>query len=299
MWSGMARLRADDNAADGKAEASVEGAGMGTGSLAGQVGLVTGAGRGIGREIAIGLAAEGMSVGLLGRTHDSLIDTLKQCVRHGARGVAVTADVTKPGAVREAVRAVERDLGPVDFLVNNAGQVDQAEVPLWEADPNQWWQVVETNVRGPFNLMRHVLPGMVQRNRGRVLNLNSGFALRPDGRYTAYATSKGALLKLSDNIADTLAEHQVVVLDISPGAVATDMTAGMPMFADMKEWNSIPYMVAVAVDAARGRFDALHGRFIHASRDNLEELLSRAGEIRAADARTLRLRPYGPEDPLA
>ncbi|MGK4579799.1 SDR family NAD(P)-dependent oxidoreductase [Kitasatospora sp. HPMI-4] len=272
---------------------------MPTGSLTGQVGLITGAGRGIGREIAIGLAAEGMAVGLVGRTHETLTDTLKECADHGARGIAVTADVCRPGAVREAVRAVERDLGPVDFLVNNAGQVDPAEVPLWEADANQWWQVVETNLRGPFNLMRCVLPTMVERGSGRVLNLNSGFALRPDGRYTAYATSKGALLQLSDNIADSLAAHQVVVLDISPGAVATDMTAGMPMFADKTEWGSIPYMVAIAVDVARGRFDSLHGRFIHAGRDNLEELLSQAEAIREADARTLRLRPYGPGDPMA
>lgn len=272
---------------------------MSTGSLAGQVGLVTGAGRGIGREIAIGLAAEGMAVGLLGRTHETLTDTLKQCARHGSRGVAVTADVTRPGAVREAVRAVERDLGPVDFLVNNAGQVDRTEAPLWETDPNQWWQVVETNLRGPFNLLRSVLPGMVERRSGRVVNLNSGFAFRPDGHYTAYATSKGALLQLSDNLADSLAAHHVVVLDISPGAVATDMTAGMPMFAEMKAWGSIPYMVAVTVDAARGRFDGLHGRFIHAGRDNLEQLVAQADAIREADARTLRLRPYGPDDPLS
>ncbi|GLW57608.1 SDR family NAD(P)-dependent oxidoreductase [Kitasatospora phosalacinea] len=272
---------------------------MGTGSLAGQVGLVTGAGRGIGREIAVGLAAEGMAVGLVGRTQDRLIATLKECVRHGARGVAVTADVSRPGAVREAVRSIERDLGPVDLLVNNAGQVDRAEVPIWETDPAQWWQVVETNLRGPYNLLRNVLPGMVRRGRGRVINLNSGFALRPDGRYTAYATSKGALLQLSDNIADSVGEHGVVVLDISPGAVATEMTAGMEMFRDMKAWGSIPYMVAVTVDAARGRFDGLHGRFLHAGRDNLETLVASAPTIRSTDARTLRLRPYGPDDPVA
>ncbi|MFE2726908.1 SDR family NAD(P)-dependent oxidoreductase [Kitasatospora sp. NPDC059327] len=271
---------------------------MPTGSLTGQVALVTGAGRGIGREIAVGLAAEGMAVGLVGRTHETLTEALKECARHGARGVAVTADVTRPGSVREAVRVVERDLGPIDLLVNNAGQVDRTEVPLWETDANHWWQVIETNLRGPYNLLRCVLPGMVERRAGRVVNLNTGFALRPDGRYTAYATSKSALLRLSDNLADPLAEHGVVILDISPGAVATDMTAGMPMFRSMKTWGSIPYMVAVTVDAARGRFDALHGRFIHAGRDNLEELVRRAEEIRATDARTLRLRPYGPDDPL-
>ncbi|MGW3043882.1 SDR family NAD(P)-dependent oxidoreductase [Kitasatospora sp. NPDC001159] len=269
------------------------------GSLTGQVALITGAGRGIGREIAIGLAAEGMAVGLVGRTHDTLTETLKECFKRGARGVAVTADVCRPGSVREAVRLVERDLGPIDLLVNNAGQVDRAEVPIWETDPNQWWQVIETNLRGPYNLLRCVLPSMVARRSGRVVNLNSGFALRPDGNYTAYATSKGALLQLSDNMADSLAQHDIVVLDISPGAVATDMTAGMPMFKDMKTWGSIPYVVAVIVDAARGRFDELHGRFIHAGRDDLTELVERAEEIRGTDARTLRLRPYKDDDPMA
>lgn len=272
---------------------------MSEGSPTGKVALITGAGRGIGREIAVGLAAAGMDVGLLGRSRDLLVETLKGCVREGARGVVVTADVCRPTAVREAVRTVEHTLGPIDLLVNNAGQVDAAEVPLWEADPQQWWRVMETNLRGPFNLLRTVLPGMVERRRGRVLNLNSGFAVRPDGRYTAYATSKAALLRLSDNIADSLREHNVVILDVSPGAVATDMTAGMPMFAGRTEWGSIPHLVAVLVDAARGRFDPLHGRFVHVGRDSVEVLLSRAADIVERDARTLRLRPYGDDDPFA
>jgi len=93
-------------------------------TLEGQVALVTGAGRGIGREIALGLAEEGMNLGVLGRHRDTLTGTLRACVRHGVRCVALAADVTNPNAVREAVRSVERDLGPVDLLVNNAGQVD-------------------------------------------------------------------------------------------------------------------------------------------------------------------------------
>jgi 3-oxoacyl-[acyl-carrier protein] reductase len=267
--------------------------------LEGQVALVTGAGRGIGREIAIGLAEEGMHVGVLGRHRETLTETLRACVRHGVKCVALAADVVNPGAVRESVRSLERDLGPVDLLVNNAGQIDRAEVPLWEADPTQWWSVMETNLRGPFNTMRSVLPGMVQRKRGRVVNLNSGFALRPEWRYSAYATSKAALLRLSDNIAGPLRPHGVTVLDISPGAVATDMTAGMPMFADMVHWGSIPYLVATVKDAARGRLDLLHGRFLHLGHDNIGELLEQAGTISERDARTLRLRPYGAQDALS
>jgi 3-oxoacyl-[acyl-carrier protein] reductase len=196
-------------------------------TLEGQVALVTGAGRGIGREVALGLAEEGMHLGILGRHRETLADTLRACVRHGVKCVAVAADVARFGAVREAVRSVERDLGPIDLLVNDAGQVDRAEVPLWEADPDQWWSVVETNLRGPFHLMRTVLPGMVERQRGRVVNLNSGFALRPEWRYSAYATSKSALLRLSDNVAGPLRPHGVTVLDISPGADGwTCCTAG-------------------------------------------------------------------------
>jgi len=267
-------------------------------TLQGQVALVTGAGRGIGREIALGLAEEGMNLGVLGRHRETLTGTLRACVRHGVRCVALAADVANPNAVREAVRSVERDLGPIDLLINNAGQVDRAEVPLWEADPLQWWLVVETNLRGPFNLMRWVLPGMVARERGRVVNLNSGFALRPEWRYSAYATSKAALLRLSDNVAGPLRPHGVTVLDISPGAVATDMTAGMPMFADMVHWGSIPYLVSTVKDAARGRLDLLHGRFLHLGHDNIGELLEQAGQISEHDARTLRLRPYGSGDVL-
>ncbi|WP_042382803.1 SDR family NAD(P)-dependent oxidoreductase [Streptacidiphilus melanogenes] len=272
---------------------------MGLRSLQGRSGLVTGAGRGIGREIALGLAAEGMNLALLGRHSATLTETLHACVRHGVKCVALAADVAHPGQVKAAVDSVRRDLGGIDLLVNNAGQVDRAEVPLWEADQAQWWQVVETNLRGPFNLLHSVLPGMVERGSGRVVNLNSGFALRPDGRYTAYATSKAALLRLSDNLAETLRPHGVTILDISPGAVATEMTANMPMFADMVHWGSIPYLVATVVDAARGRLDPLHGRFLHLGRDDLEALLRDAELIRERDARTLRLRPYGDEDPLA
>ncbi|MHA6764503.1 SDR family NAD(P)-dependent oxidoreductase [Streptacidiphilus sp. PAMC 29251] len=256
-------------------------------TLEGQVALVTGAGRGIGREIALGLAEEGMHLGVIGRNRETLADTLRACVRHGVKCVAVAADVTRFGAVREAVRSIERDLGPVDLLVNNAGQVDRAEVPLWEADPDQWWSVVETNLRGPFHLMRTVLPGMVERRRGRVVNLNCGFfALRPEWRYSAYATSKAALLRLSDNVAGPLRPHGVTVLDLSPGVVATGMTAGMPMFADMVDWGSIPLLVSTVVDAGRGRLDPLHGRFLHLGRDDIGGLLEQAGPSVQHDART-------------
>src|SRR5690349_13470507 len=127
------------------------------------VALVTGAGRGIGREIALALAGEGWAVGLLGRDRRTLDDVLREIAAQGGRAVAVPADVTRRDDVRAAVGTVQRDLGPVDLLVSNAGLRERSAGRPWEADPDDWWRVVETNLRGPFLLAQAVLPAMVER----------------------------------------------------------------------------------------------------------------------------------------
>jgi 3-oxoacyl-[acyl-carrier protein] reductase len=266
--------------------------------LNGQVALVTGAGRGIGREIAIGLAREGMRLGLLGRTRATLDMTLSACARTGAKAVAIPADVTNDAQLGAAVSSVERDLGPLDLVVSNAGAREQQAGALWESDPGDWWRVVETNLRGPYLLARAVLPAMVARGSGRVLHVGSGMALGPQPEWSAYGVSKAALSRLTDSLAAALSGTGVTVLEMSPGLVRTDMTETMWGPADEQPWNDVRRMVAAALRFARGDLDALHGRFVHAARDDLDALLAHAGEIRRRDTRTLRLRTYGPEDPL-
>lgn len=259
--------------------------------------LVTGAARGIGRALAERLAAEGIAVALLGRSVDSLADTRAAVAATGTASVSVAADVTDPDAVGRAVRDAEAALGPLDLVVNNAGRIDAAEVPFWEADAEQWWDVVETNLRGPANVDRAVLPGMVARGRGRIVNVSSGFAVGAYPDYSAYSTSKTALLRLTDSMAGPLAERGVFVFDISPGALATDMTAGMGIFAGRTEWNDPKRFLDAVVAVSEGRLDALAGRFLHAGKDDLPALAERAAELAAIDARRLHLRPYGPDDP--
>lgn len=270
-------------------------------SLAGQVALVTGAGRGIGRELALALAEAGAMVGLLGRSRGPLEQTMRACARFDSRIAIAPADVRSPDAVRGAVQSVRHHLGPIDLVVNNAGRMDRAMTPPWQADPHDWWQVVETNLRGVFNVCRAVLPAMVERGAGRIVNLNSGFAFQPESGYSAYAVSKGALSRLTDSLAGATADRGVVVLDVSPGSVSTDMTRSMPTFAGRAEheWTPMARIVEMVLAIADGQLDALSGRFVHAAKDNLAELLRRAEAIRAEDARGLRLRPYGPDDPLA
>lgn len=267
-------------------------------ALHGQVALVTGAGRGIGRELALALAGEGMAVGLLGRSRRSLDDVLREIAASGGRAVAVPADVTRRDPVRGAVDTVTRDLGPIDLLVSNAGVREKQAARPWEADPDDWWRVVETNLRGPYLLTHELLPTMVSRGSGRLLHLGSGMGQRPHPEWSAYAVSKAGLSRLTDSLAKALDGTGVTVLEVSPGLVRTDMTETMWGPPEEQPWNPVERITGMVARFARGELDALHGRFVHAARDDLDALLAAASTIRATDSRTLRLRPYGDEDPL-
>lgn len=268
-------------------------------TLESTVALVTGAARGIGREVALGLARDGARVALLSRTREALEETAKACADAGASATAVVpADVTDPAAVAGAVAAVERELGPVDLLVANAGQRDPEKARPWEVDPDAWWRVVETNLRGVQLLDRAVLPGMIARGRGRLLHVGSGMGQRPNADWSAYAVSKAALARLTDSLAAALDGTGVTVLEVSPGLVRTDMTETMWGPPEEQPWNDMSRMVDTVRRFAAGDLDSLHGRFVHAARDDLDALLAAADVIRRKDARTLRLRPYGDDDPL-
>jgi NAD(P)-dependent dehydrogenase (short-subunit alcohol dehydrogenase family) len=267
--------------------------------LKGQVALVTGAGRGIGREIALGLAREGVRVALLGRDEATLDERLAECAALGAEAMTVNADVTNEEQLRAAVGAVERHLGPLDLVVSNAGRRESGPAAPWEADGDDWWRTVETNLRGPYLVARTVLPGMVGRGNGRLLHMGSGMGHLPQPQWSAYALSKAALSRLTDTLAAALEDTGVTVLEMSPGLVRTDMTETMWGSPDEQPWNDVRRTVDAVVRFARGDLDPLHGRFVHAVRDDLDKLIALAGTVTRVDARTLRLRPYGPDDPLA
>jgi NAD(P)-dependent dehydrogenase (short-subunit alcohol dehydrogenase family) len=268
-------------------------------TIDGQVALITGASGGIGRALAVGLSGAGMAVGLLGRNLTRLDATLRELVEAGGKGVAFSVDVTAPEEVGAAVEAIIRDLGPIDLLVNNAARIEKQESTVWETDPKEWWAVVETNLRGPFLLSRAVLPGMVERGGGRIVNLNTGLALRNEPYYSAYAASKAALFRLSGAIAAAGAPYGVRSFEVSPGIVPTPMATGMPMHAGRTEWTPLSAVVELVVAIAQGRLDDLSGRYMRAGADQVEDLRAWAGWIVEQDARTLRLRPYGTDDPLA
>ncbi|MGY1743756.1 MULTISPECIES: SDR family NAD(P)-dependent oxidoreductase [unclassified Blastococcus] len=260
------------------------------------VALVSGAATGIGRALAEGLAARGMAVAGLARRADRLRTAMDEiAAATGARTLAVTADVTDRAAVDAAVEQVAGDLGRVDLLVNNAGQVDAAEEPLWETDPDQWWDVVTTHLRGSYLLCRAVVPWMVLRNRGRIVNIASGMSVRARPQYSAYSVAKTGLMRMTEALEGALEGSDVHAFDVAPGVVDTAMTRSMAMWQGFEGWTPPERVVGMVVAIAEGRLDAWAGRFLHVNNETPDELAARAPE---GDARRLRLRPWGDADPL-
>jgi len=265
-------------------------------ALSGAVALVTGASTGIGRHLVEGLAARGMAVAGLARNGDRLRTAMAEVAdATGARTLAVAADVTDRASVEAAVGEVREQLGPVELLVNNAGLIDEFEVPVWEADPDQWWDVVTSHVRGAQLTIRTIVPWMVLRNRGRVVNLASGMSTRANPDYSAYSVAKTALMRLTESLAIALEGSDVRAFDVAPGVVDTPMTRSMHMWQDFTDWTPPEKVVELVAAIAAGELDQWSGRFVRAGKDDLDALRSTTPEDAA---RQLRLRLIGDADPL-
>jgi short-subunit dehydrogenase len=262
------------------------------------VALITGAGRGIGRGIAVGLAHRGYALCLTSRSADELAEAADECSAHGAAVITCAADVCDTAAMGRTVADVETELGGIDLLVNNAGRIERSPLDFADADLEDAWDVVRTNLRGPMVVSRAVLPGMIARGRGRIVNINSGSAHRVGTYYTGYYVSKGALARFTSQLASQLADRAVRVFDLAPGSVATALSSSMPNSATRTEWTPLQATVDLVAAVAEGRLDALTGRFLHADTDSVDSLLRASSSILSHQARVLALTRYGQEDPL-
>ncbi len=256
--------------------------------ISGGVALVTGGGRGIGANIARELDEAGMRVAVASRTREQV-----ERVAREVGGLALEADVSDEASVARMVADTERELGPIDLLVNNAGIGSPPGVPpIWEGqDAGDWWRVFEVNMLGAYLCCRDVLRGMVARGRGRIVNVGSGGAHLPvtPGAVggTAYGPSKAALHRFGEVLAGQLQRHGIAVFTISPGLVRTALTERL---GDDAPWTPPSLAPRLVRALASGRADRLTGRYIHAEHDDIEDLIARADEIVANDLNAIRLR---------
>ncbi len=187
--------------------------------LDGRVVVVTGAGRGIGREIALRCAGEGANMVLAARSVGALQKVANQIETDGGQALVVETDVTDPDAVAALADQVLSRWGSVDVLVNNSG-IGGPSAPLWEVQPEDWKETFAVNVTGIFLCCQALLPSMIERRSGSIINIGSITGKRPLLNRTAYAASKAALIGLTRTLAVETGPHQIRVNLVSPGFVA-------------------------------------------------------------------------------
>jgi NAD(P)-dependent dehydrogenase (short-subunit alcohol dehydrogenase family) len=261
-----------------------------------RVALVTGGSRGLGRAMAIALGDAGFEVVVAATSRRDLDETRERLEERGVVAFGVTLDVRDRAAVGEVVRQIESRAGAVGVLVNNAGSL-RAVGPLWQVDPDDWLADVETSLVGAFNCCREVLPAMIERGEGRIVNVVSYAAARSSPYTTGYAPAKAALANLTEGLAGSLAGTGVTAFAVAPGLTDTAMTrhlveseAGRKWLPEMGERAFVdPALTArLVASLAGGAADDLSGRVLH-TLDVPADLLAHLDEIRRRDLYALRL----------
>lgn len=195
--------------------------------LKGKVSLVTGASRGIGRAIALALGAAGSDVAVsYQHSEDSAEEVVAELRRLGVRAEGAAADISDEEACNIMVQKVLQDFGAVDILVNNAGvNRDRSFLKMTRA---MWDEVLGVNLNGPFNVTHAVLPRMIEKGWGRIINITSMVGETGGFGQANYAVTKGGMIAFSMTLARELARKGITVNALSPGYTATDLTIDLP-----------------------------------------------------------------------
>lgn len=262
--------------------------------------VVTGASVGIGRATGKAFAAAGASVAVVARRSDDINTLVAEIKSSGGHAIPITADVSAKESPKRIIETVEKEFGPIDILINNAGISRIGPLVEEPEDLDIWWKVYEVNVRAPVALIRAALPGMIKRGKGVVMSVSSEVASMQLPVMTAYASSKAAISKFHESIVPELAGTGVLSFAVNPGMVggtelgkgainmdAMEHPAQKAFFDHIKSsagnntmgTMELPadFMVALAVDE---RAEKLHGKHVNADQDFepvLEEICKEGG----------------------
>lgn len=207
--------------------------------LKNKVAVITGGSRGIGKAIALEFAANGADVALLyAGNRDAAGQTVEQALQYGVRAIAYQCDVRSFQAVKDTVTEILKDFGFVDILVNNAG-ITRDGLLLSMSEEN-FDDVIDTNLKGAFNMIRHLYSHMMKRRRGTIINISSVSGLMGNAGQANYSSAKAGIIGLTKTVARELASRNVTCNAIAPGYIETDMTAKLSDKVAQAALNMIP-----------------------------------------------------------
>lgn len=199
-------------------------------SLKGKVAFITGAGRGIGKAVAIGLANEGVNIGLLARTEADLKEVVNEIEALGVKAAYAAVDISSQEEVERAVGKIYEEIGTADILINNAGIGKFAT--LLEMDPQEWKRIIDVNLMGPYYMTRTVLPQLIEKNSGDIINISSTNGLNGAATSSAYSASKFGLIGLTESLAQEVRRNNIRVTTLTPSTVATDLAIKTNLIAE-------------------------------------------------------------------
>ncbi|WP_418262293.1 3-ketoacyl-ACP reductase [Flavobacterium faecale] len=183
--------------------------------------LITGAGKGIGKAVAIALAKEGVNVILVARTQTDIDTVAAEIAPFGVKTLALTADVADINSVNQAVTKALTEFKTIDILINNAGIA--AFGNFLQMEVTDWERIIQVNLMGTYYVTRAVLPNMIERQTGDIINISSTAGLNGNAVTSAYSASKFAVLGLTDSLMQEVRKHNIRVTALTPSTVATDM----------------------------------------------------------------------------
>ena len=203
-------------------------------SLQGRLALVTGSGSGIGFALAQGLAGHGARIVVNGRSANKVESAVAALTDHGFAAESCIFDVTNAAEVESEIERIERESGPIDIVVNNAGV--QFRKPLEEFPDDMWQQILQTNVTGVFNVSRAVARRMIPRRRGKIINIASVMSELARATITPYTATKGAVRTMTRGMCAEWAKHGIQVNAIAPGFFRTELNQALTQDPDFNAW---------------------------------------------------------------
>lgn len=266
-----------------------------------KIAIVTGGGRGIGKAISKKFAEEGSFVVLASRSSAEMDETLEEIKKSGGHGISIKTDISAITDVTKLIDKVVKEYSKIDVLVNNAGTIKPIG-PIHMVKIQEWEDHIKTNLFGIFYCIKSVLPHMMSKNYGKIINMSGGGAFNVMANFSAYGASKAAIVRITEIVAAEVKDYNISVNAIAPGAIKTKITNDILESGDMagieherakeviEKGGSLDKVTQLALFLASDESIGLSGKTISAKWDDLDFIKKNISTIQKSDKYTMKRR---------